>query len=294
MTSAELIEKSLTQARERAHAELNPDLLEALEWPRDLADYYDYLERSSAGCRSRRMRRRGRPRLPRSATPRRSATGSRTSSGSSTRRSATSGTAIAEGSTEFRDWLTEFARQWGSFLDTPESFGQELLDSFLDDAPEYTVEESLVDGRPNAPSGWLTFNQFFARELNAGLRPIASPGTTRSSPRRRTACSGTPSTSTDDSNIPATTVKDTHRYGNIEQLIEGSRYADAFAGGTFVHYMLPPSSYHRYHVPVAGRVEESFVLSGRVYMEVDLEDDEFQSKDNTADRLRVLPGARAC
>ncbi len=84
-----------------------------------------------------------------------------------------------------------------------------------------------------------------------------------------------------ESNIPSTTVKETHHYGNIKQLIEGSRYADAFAGGTFVHYMLPPSAYHRYHVPVAGRVEESFVINGRVYMEVDLEDHELRSKDST-------------
>ena len=61
--------------------------------------------------------------------------------------------------------------------------------------------------------------------------------------------------------------------------MEGSRYADAFAGGTFANYMLPPSSYHRYHVPVAGRVEESFVLSGQVYMQVDLEDGQLRSKD---------------
>ena len=29
-------------------------------------------------------------------------------------------------------------------------------------------------------------------------------------------------------------------------------YADAFAGGTFVHYQLPVHAYHRYHLPVAG------------------------------------------
>ncbi len=33
----------------------------------------------------------------------------------------------------------------------------------------------MIDGKPNTPSGWLTFNQFFARRLNAGLRPIQDP-----------------------------------------------------------------------------------------------------------------------
>jgi hypothetical protein len=41
----------------------------------------------------------------------------------------------------------------------------------------------------------------------------------------------------------------------------------------------PADSYHRYHVPVAGRVEESFVVSGKVYMEVNLEDGQLASKD---------------
>ncbi|GAA1923537.1 hypothetical protein GCM10009815_17670 [Nocardioides marmoribigeumensis] len=156
-----------------------------------------------------------------------------------------------------------------------------MLDSFLANAPEYGVEESLVDGRPNSPSGWLTFNQFFARELNPGLRPISEP-TDNSVVTSPADCLFRQSFDIDDdSNIPAVTIKGTHRYGNIAQLLEGSRYAEAFAGGTFVHYMLPPSSYHRYHVPVSGRVEESFVVPGRVYMEVALEDHQLSSKDRT-------------
>jgi phosphatidylserine decarboxylase len=44
--------------------------------------------------------------------------------------------------------------------------------------------------------------------------------------------------------------------------------------------MLPPSAYHRYHCPVAERVEESYVVAGKVYMEVDLEDYQLRSKDS--------------
>ncbi len=277
---AQQLEESLRTARERAHAELNPDLLDALEWPRNLPEYYDYLRRFVRWI----------PQQTDSPAWKTSAPEERYAKEVSDRLAhffwlvdqevGEERAAIAECSGRFRDWLTEFARQWGSFLDTPESFSQELLDSFIENAPEYTIEESLVDGRPNAPSGWLTFNQFFARELNAGLRPVREPGTNTvvTSPAD---CLFRHSFGIDqDSNIPATTVKETHRYGNIHQLMEGSRYAGAFAGGTFVHYMLPPSAYHRYHVPVSGRVEESFVISGRVYMEVELQDHELQSKDS--------------
>ena len=85
----------------------------------------------------------------------------------------------------------------------------------------------------------------------------------------------------ENSQIPAIEVKTTHRYGSITELLEGSRYGERFAGGTFVHYMLPPSAYHRFHSPVAGLVKESFVTAGRVYMQVDIEDHELASKDNS-------------
>ncbi len=189
-------------------------------------------------------------------------------------------TAVPQNSHEFREWMTSFAREWGSFLDTPDSFGQDIVESFLEDAPEYHVEESLVDGRPNNPSGWVTFNQFFARQLNHGLRPITEPSNNLV-PVSPADCQYIRWYDIDnESNIPAVTLKEHHRYGNIKQLMEGSQYADAFANGTFVHYMLPPSAYHRYHVPVAGEVKDSFVTQGKVFMQVDLEDHQLQSKDS--------------
>jgi phosphatidylserine decarboxylase len=273
-----LLEESLRTARARAEAQLNPDLRDALDWPQDLPGYYRYLQGFIRW-------------IPRQTDSRAWSSGSdsRYAKEVSDRlahffwlvdQKVDDDTAIGENSTAFREWLTDFARQWGSFLDTPESFSPEILDSFVKDAPEYTVEESLIDGRPNQPSGWVTFNQFFARELNPGLRPIAEPANNLvvTSPAD---CFYQHRYDIDaESNIPATTIKTTHRYGNIKQLLDGSQYAEDFANGTFVHYMLPPSSYHRYHVPVAGLVMESFVVSGKVYMQVDLEGDQLRSRDS--------------
>ena len=278
---AALLERSLRTAQERAEAGLNRELYDALEWPLDLHAYGDYLRRFIRWI----------PQQTDAAAWRTSAPEERYAKEVSDRlkhffwlidqKVDEDGGAVAQGSTAFRDWLTRFAREWGSFLNTTDSFSSELLDSFLRHAPEYTVEESMVDGRPNEPSGWLTFNQFFARRLNPGLRPVADPAdnTVVTSPAD---CSFRHAYDVDaDSNVPATTIKHSHRYGNVGQLLEGSRYADAFAGGTFVHYMLPPSAYHRFHVPVAGRVEESFVTTGRVYQQVALEDGELKSLDST-------------
>lgn len=276
----DLIVKSLRRARDRAQADLDPDLRDALEWPQSLPDYYGYL-----GGFIRWV-----PRQSDAAAWKKSAPQERYAREVSDRlahffwlidqKVDEDGTAVAENSRPFRDWLTAFARRWGSFLDTPESFSQEILDSFIEDAPEYNVEESMVNGRPNMPSGWLTFNQFFARELNPGLRPIREPANNMAvtSPAD---CRFQHSYGIDEaSDIPRTALKGTHHYGNIRQLIEGSRYAGAFAGGTFTHCMLPPSAYHRYHVPVSGLVQESYVISGKVFMQVGLEDHQLASKDS--------------
>ncbi len=277
----ELIEKSLRQAEERAQADLSSELYEALSWPTDLPGYYAYLEDFARWI----------PRQTDNPAWKTSAPEERYAKEVSDRlahfywlvdqKVDVGETAIAQNNDVFRTWLTDYARAWGNFLDTDDSFSDVILQSFLDDAPEYHVEESMIDGRPNMPSGWHTFNQFFARELNVGLRPIAEP-TSNLVVTSPADCSFKQCFDIDaDSNIPATRVKETHVYGNIKELMEGSKYADAFAGGTFAHYMLPPSAYHRYHVPVAGKVEESFVVNGRVFMQVDLEDGEFASKDTS-------------
>ncbi|OBK16949.1 phosphatidylserine decarboxylase [Mycobacterium asiaticum] len=274
------LERSIRQAHDRAASDLDPTLRDVLDWPQNLDDYYRYVQNFIRWI----------PRQSDNPAWRTSSPGERYAKEVSDRlahffwlvdqRDDDGGPAI-ERSPVFRSWLTDFARQWGSFLDTPDSFNDDILRSFLEEAPDYTVEESLIDGRPNQPSGWLTFNQFFARELNPGLRPISEPSNNMvvTSPAD---CSYRHTYGIDaESNIPATTVKGTHRYGNIRQLLEGSRYADSFANGTFVHYMLPPSSYHRYHAPVGGFVRESFVTTGQVYMQVDLVDGQLESKDSS-------------
>ena len=52
-------------------------------------------------------------------------------------------------------------------------------------------------------------------------------------------------------------LKHTHSIGSVTELLDDSEYADAFKGGTFVHYFLGPFDYHRFHTPVSGYVLES-------------------------------------
>ncbi len=275
---ADALERSLAKARESAEAALNADLFEALDWPQNVGQYEDYLTGFM-----RWLPRQSNAKAWQGLKPH-----ERHAKEVSDRiahffflvdQPADDG--APQNSDAFRGWMTDFARGWGSFLDTPQSFSQEILQSFIDYAPEYRVHESLVEGRSNEPSGWLTFNQFFGRRLNGGLRPIAEPASNLvvTSPAD---CVFQHAYDIDaDSNIPATTIKNTHEYGNIKQLIEGSQYSESFARGSFVHYMLQPSSYHRFHTPVSGLVKECFRISGTVYMHVALKDGEFVSSDST-------------
>ncbi|MCV7379573.1 phosphatidylserine decarboxylase [Mycobacterium alsense] len=271
---ADRLERSLVKAREWAEAELKPDLYAALEWPRDIGEYEAYLKRfvrwvpheSDADA----WQQEGKAQEVDERQAHFYFLISQDIDGQA-----------AQNSEVFREWVTEFARQWGNFLDSTESFSPEVLQSFIDNSPQYRIHESLVDGAPNAPSGWLTANQFIARELNGGLRPIAEP-TTNLVVTRPADCKFKAAYDIDaDSNIPAHTVK-TEKFGNIQQLIEGSQYAESFANGTFVHYMLPVHAYHRFHLPVAGMLEESFRINGKVFMHVGIEEHQLQGSDSSS------------
>lgn len=155
----------------------------------------------------------------------------------------------------FQEWIVRFARDWGKFLDTPESIKH--LDTFYKDK-DFHMEDYYV-----APSGWLTFNQFFAREIKPGKRPVAG------------LCDDTVIVSPADSVYQGfwkideksdITVKGM-KY-SVKQLLDGSKYKDAFKGGTFTHSFLNVNDYHRYHVPVGGQVLETKVILGRMYLGV--------------------------
>lgn len=143
----------------------------------------------------------------------------------------------------FNSWINEFVQARGNFLDTFES--TQTLNSFINN-PDYNVDDYI-----KGPSGWLSYNQFLARQLKPGKRPIAE--------RCNDAVIVSPADSTfrgtwkiaDDSTI---TVKGT-RYA-MRDLLNGSAYKDAFKDGIFTHSFLAITDYHRFHVPVSGIIKE--------------------------------------
>lgn len=155
----------------------------------------------------------------------------------------------------FNAWMKKYVKARGQFLDTPASAAG--IPSFTA-RPNYHVDDYVV-----GPSGWLTFNQFFAREVKPGKRPIAAPFDDKVivSP----ADSVFAGTWDIDANSKVTAKGVTWP---IAKLLDGSPYQDAFKNGVYTHSFLNVDDYHRYHVPVAGEIKEVRKIEGRVYLNV--------------------------
>jgi len=154
----------------------------------------------------------------------------------------------------FCAWM-KLAEAWGQFLDTPASASG--IPSFVA-LPNFNIGDYIVE-----PSGWLTFNQFFAREVKPGKRPIAEPRNDRviASPADATFAGKWDI----DANSKVTVKGVTWP---VAKLLDGSPYQDAFKNGIYTHSFLNVGDYHRYHVPVAGEIKEVRNIHGRVYLDV--------------------------
>jgi len=180
----------------------------------------------------------------------------------------------------FTDWMVTFANDWGSFLDTTGSLTQKTLRSFYEYEP-YNLDQ-YIGYDPDwqikdriSHNMWMTFNQFFCREIKPGLRPIA--GMFEDSIITAPAdCTFKEKWAIDS--CSEIVVKHTHKY-KILQLLEGSPYQDRFVDGIFMHSFLGPNDYHRFHAPVRGTVLECRAIQAKVYLDVKIEDGEFTAPD---------------
>jgi len=174
-------------------------------------------------------------------------------------------------SDQFNDWMREFANDWGSYLNTPESASG--IQTFIDD-DAFNAWQYM-----QPPSGWLTFNQFFGREIKPGLRPVAGI--------RSDKIIVSPADSTFKKKFKIgrddeVTIKLTHKY-KITDLLKDSPYADKFVGGLFWHAFLGPNDYHRFHAPVRGTVLECRAIQAKVYLQVVIKEGKFHGEFSAPD-----------
>jgi phosphatidylserine decarboxylase len=159
-------------------------------------------------------------------------------------------------------WITRYARAMGAWLDTTDSVT--AVDSFRTN-PLFSWDEYMPP-----PSGYFTFNQFFARHVKPGMRPVAaccddrvlvSPADSTYVGRWQVSERSTIYVEQDRLNIKGI-------QWSIHQLLADSAYADRFRGGLFTHSFLNTFDYHRWHAPVRGTVVEARVIQGQTYMDI--------------------------
>jgi phosphatidylserine decarboxylase len=153
----------------------------------------------------------------------------------------------------FNEWINEFIVSRGDFMDTTAS--AETLDTFINN-PAYRIDDYI-----KGPSGWLTYNQFLARQLKAGKRPVAE------------LCDDSIIVSPTDSEYKGqwlieenSTLTVKGKLYSITDLLGDSKFRDKFAGGIFTHSFLSISDYHRYHVPLGGKVVEIRKIPGHTWI----------------------------
>lgn len=157
----------------------------------------------------------------------------------------------------YRSWLKTFAKAWGAYLDTEDSWNQEYYDIV---AKEDTF--GISKGWYEDASNWKTFNQFFARKLNSpAVRPIASPEDNSVVVSPADACTQGIWQIDEEGYIvqdeKAGVQVKSKKFSSIAELVgPNSQYRDAFNGGTLTHSFLNVYDYHRYHFPLTGKVKE--------------------------------------
>lgn len=182
--------------------------------------------------------------------------------------------AVGKPLTVLSAWMVEYAKALGTFYDTTESINKETIDTFYH-SPPYHME---IYERP--PNDWQTFNEFFARHVKPGERDPDHPQDNR----YIVSAADSVFDGWWDVNSDSEVIFVKGIPWNISSLLEGSKFADAFRGGKFMHAFLNTTDYHRLQAPVGGKILEAKVISGAVYLEV------VPTTDNTPQSLPVGGG----
>ena len=186
--------------------------------------------------------------------------------------------------TPLSQWIVDFAKAWGCYLDEGES--AKHIDSFRTN-PAFCWDDYMPP-----PSGYRTFNQFFARHVKPGRRPIASLNDPEVIVAPADASFiGQWSIAADSSlMIEAQMIEAKGMRWSIAELLLGSRFADRFAGGVFSHVALRTFDYHRFHSPVSGTVLEARIIQGQAYLDVDVIESDGGAGESPKRQLHAVEG----
>lgn len=175
----------------------------------------------------------------------------------------------AEVTVEFRKLLTA----WSQYLKTPASaIG---LEEWLNrnngclkklvhyaNAPHGSAlpfEDIFVCDGSKENYGFLSWDDFFAREFQPGIRPVCSGDDTVAN-----ACESTPLSLARNVRLrDAFWLKGTAY--SLQDMFNSESLAKDFEGGTVYQAFLSQYSYHRWHAPVAGTIRNAYRVDGTYF-----------------------------
>ncbi len=121
------------------------------------------------------------------------------------------------------------------------------------------LKVDMGDSARPAPEGFVSFNDFFTRELVPGARPIAAQEDVLISP-----VDGTISAFGDITGQRMLQAKG--RDFSLAQLLGGNdALCQRFVHGHFITIYLAPYNYHRIHMPLAGTLHTTRLIPGRLF-----------------------------
>lgn len=157
-------------------------------------------------------------------------------------------------SKEIFDWTVTFIFIRGEFMDSIES--TEHLRAWMKDPSSQMEDFVEPDG------GYQSFNEFFSRDLDMSKVPPARPISNASDDSIVTASADT-IINFILSDITLQSKMDIKgRQISMYDLLDKSKYAKHFVGGTAVSCVLMPNVYHHYHSPVTGKIVEGREIPG--------------------------------
>jgi phosphatidylserine decarboxylase len=116
----------------------------------------------------------------------------------------------------------------------------------------------MRDAVQGDPLRYATFNEFFTRALRPETRPQPADAHAIASP-----VDGTVS---ECGNIDGDLLLQAKgKLYTLADLLAGQSWARRFAGGTFATIYLAPYNYHRIHMPLRGRLQETWFVPGRLF-----------------------------
>jgi phosphatidylserine decarboxylase len=136
---------------------------------------------------------------------------------------------------------------YGRMMDSPKSVDK--IESFVN---EYTIDLSITKKQD-----FLSFNDFFIRELKDDARPIDEDSTIVTSPA--------------DGKIMAYAAIDEQDFivkgykFDVPAFLNDSALAEKYSDGSMIIVRLCPTDYHRYHFPVSGEISSVTKIDGDYY-----------------------------